>query len=384
MKVRQALCDATRVRGVAMLVCLGACTLRPPTLAIDGGESVPDGADAHASPVVRAIDLQPGQVTGGPHTDFPMLISLSEPWLRDVAHGGDVALPDGLDVYFTADRSTMLMHEVESYDAVAGTLAAWVRIPALTSATTFYLHYGDAGTQSSGSSTGVWSGYELVLHMDATLEDAAAMSTSFTDRTSGVVAARFGGGRVFDGVDDAIIAGSAAAIDDVFVSGGTADAWFYADSYGEMMFGRLFDKGHVAGWSLALNNMTASGSFSFVHGTESATFGEWLGPGQAVSLGAWHHAAVVYNSSTPAMAPVVYIDGIPQTISVFTTPGATADSDAAVDLYIGNRAAGDRTFDGVLDEMRISSQARTAGWLATQYRNQSNPSSFYVVHDPSM
>jgi len=369
-----------------MLVCFGACALRHPTLATDAGESVPDTgnvADAPLNPVVRAIELEAGQVSGGPHTDFPLLFSLSEPWLRDVAHGGDVALADGLDIYFTADRSTVLMHEVESYDAVAGTLAAWVKIPALTAATTLYLHYGDAGAASSSSSPGVWSGYELVLHMDTTLEDATAKSTAFTDMTSGVVAARFGSGRTFDGVDDAIIAGSSAAIDDVFVSGGTADAWFYADSYGEMTFGRLFDKGHVAGWSLAVNNTTASASFSFVHGTESASFGEWVGPGLAVGLGAWHHAAVVFNSSTPATAPVVYIDGVLQTASAIVTPGAMADSDAALDLYIGNRAAGDRTFDGVLDEMRISSQPRSASWLATQYRNQSNPTSFYVVRDPA-
>jgi hypothetical protein len=34
---------------------------------------------------------------------------------------------------------------------------------------------------------------------------------------------------------------------------------------------------------------------------------------------------------------------------------------------------------GLLDEVRISKTARSAGWIATEYNNQSNPSSFYTV-----
>jgi hypothetical protein len=38
-------------------------------------------------------------------------------------------------------------------------------------------------------------------------------------------------------------------------------------------------------------------------------------------------------------------------------------------------------FAGSLDEIRISPLARSAEWLATEYANQSNPSSFYVITD---
>jgi hypothetical protein len=228
----------------------------------------------------------------------------------------------------------------------------------------------------------VWSGYDLVLHLDNTIEDATTKSTAFNDLTSGIVAAKFGSGRTFDGDDDAIVVGSATAIDNVFTGGGTAEAWFLADSYGEMGFGRLFDKGHVTGWSFAVNNMTATGSFSFVHGSNASSFGEWIGPSSAVGLGAWHHAAVVFNSNANTVDPIVYIDGVAIATSELVSPVGASDSDASFDLYIGNRAAADRAFDGALDELRLSPQPRSSGWVVTQFRNQSSPSSFYTVLAP--
>ncbi len=37
------------------------------------------------------------------------------------------------------------------------------------------------------------------------------------------------------------------------------------------------------------------------------------------------------------------------------------------------------TFDGTIDEVRVSSVNRSAGWIATEYANQNSPSTFYSV-----
>ncbi|HEX6836430.1 MAG TPA: hypothetical protein VF334_07635, partial [Polyangia bacterium] len=34
---------------------------------------------------------------------------------------------------------------------------------------------------------------------------------------------------------------------------------------------------------------------------------------------------------------------------------------------------------GTIDELRIATVARTPGWIATEYANQSSPSTFYAV-----
>lgn len=61
--------------------------------------------------------------------------------------------------------------------------------------------------------------------------------------------------------------------------------------------------------------------------------------------------------------------------------GAAPESltSASVSAYIGNRPAGDRSFAGAMDEVRISNYVRSADWIATEYNNQYSPSTFYAV-----
>ena len=63
-------------------------------------------------------------------------------------------------------------------------------------------------------------------------------------------------------------------------------------------------------------------------------------------------------------------------------PTGSYVSDASSNLYLGNVADGTRAFSGALDELRLSSVARSPGWLATQFRNQSSPGAFYSISAP--
>lgn len=36
-------------------------------------------------------------------------------------------------------------------------------------------------------------------------------------------------------------------------------------------------------------------------------------------------------------------------------------------------------YEGTIDELRIATVARTSGWIATEYANQSSPATFYTV-----
>ena len=65
---------------------------------------------------VHRIDVV-GTVTGGPHADFPVLVSVTESWLRDAASGGVVTSSAGYDIRFFADAggTTRLSYEIERY-----------------------------------------------------------------------------------------------------------------------------------------------------------------------------------------------------------------------------------------------------------------------------
>ena len=390
------ICDPGHVRWLA-LCCLGACQFAthpvsgdaPPGPTGDAPLSS-DGAKDAPSPgagFVRLIDLDDTRITGGPHADFPLFISISASWLRDTSHGGDVARTDGFDIYFSADQAgaTRLAHEVEVYAADSGTLTAWVKIPSLVPQSVLYLHYGDpAITTSQQSVAQVWSGgYAFVAHLETT-GDATGASTSFSSSNVAGAAGKNDRAMTFDGSSSVIDAGSVTAIDDVFAAGGTAEGWFYANSYGEAAYGRLLDKGQENGWGLYVSDVSGFGSQSlaFRHGGAGGSIGSWFTSDGTVSLGAWHHAAVVYNQSAAGNAPLVYIDGVAMTTRQVDFPTGPMDSDAAANLTLGNRAGLDRTFDGVLDELRLSSVARGADYLATQYRNQNDPTAFYTINAP--
>jgi hypothetical protein len=67
----------------------------------------------------------------------------------------------------------------------------------------------------------------------------------------------------------------------------------------------------------------------------------------------------------------VFVNGVRSqgTREVGSPPGAYkgTDTDAALPFYAGNRPLPDRDFDGVIDDVRISSAARSQWWIETEY-----------------
>jgi hypothetical protein len=73
---------------------------------------------------------------------------------------------------------------------------------------------------------------------------------------------------------------------------------------------------------------------------------------------AWHHLAVVYDASSPANRPQIYVDGVAQVVTQVSAPSGTSLTNT--DSYLlGNRGAGDRGWQGQLDDLRIYDRALT-------------------------
>jgi hypothetical protein len=70
------------------------------------------------------------------------------------------------------------------------------------------------------------------------------------------------------------------------------------------------------------------------------------------SLGVWHHLAVTYDSSATGNAPVMYTDGISQTVTTQAAASGTIGTNTSV-YHLGNRGAGDRTWEGMLAEFAV-------------------------------
>lgn len=79
----------------------------------------------------------------------------------------------------------------------------------------------------------------------------------------------------------------------------------------------------------------------------------------------WHHVVLTFDGSTETL----YINGASAGTSSYSSP----INNFASALTMGN------PFNGIIDEVRVSNNSRSADWIATEYSNQSSPSSFYTL-----
>src|SRR5690606_29293940 len=107
--------------------------------------------------------------------------------------------------------------------------------------------------------------------------------------------------------------------------------------------------------------------------------GSWTSATDSIVLGAWQHIAVVYDSSSTANDPEIYIDGVATTVAKQTIAAGNLSDETTVPFRIGNSSTSQRTFDGVLDEIRVSRVMRSADWIATRYANERTPSAFLTL-----
>jgi hypothetical protein len=336
----------------------------------------------------KSITIPAGKVSGT-LTNFPVLISLaSDPDLA--AYAKD----DGTSIVFTGeDGTTKLSHEIESFTKATGTLTAWVKLPSLSSTeeTVLWMYFGNTGAADQQDVANVWTAdYNAAWHLKELGSGAAG---EYKDSTGNPNSGRGGGGTAaqvpaqaagkisyaqdFDATNDNIQAGSDASVDDIFAAGGTLSAWIYPTGIGENSEGRVADKSNSnvnggGGWGFATytnNVMTFRKGFATTHGA-------WRTPDGSITLNGWNHVAVTYTHGA-ANDPIIYINGVSQAITEFSTPAGAAQTDAARTMTLGNLASGtSRTFDGIIDEVRATKSARSADWIATEYANQDDPSGF--------
>jgi len=329
----------------------------------------------------KPINIAAGDISGGPHTDFPVLVFWnSDTDLDDIAK----TQANGWDIAFGDASGNQLDHELVSFDQGTGALQAWVKmdLPA-AGGVTFYMYYGNTVVANPSTSNTWDSNYQAVLHLqesgngstdefkDATSNARDGRGGSFT-QTPSRVAGKWGFGQDFDdaGDDDYIIV---KPVPDASWTEFTAGVWFNADdTEDDRLWGKNWgtDPNTDMTWVIRKSgaglgtrvrtNSNSSGSYS----PASYTTGNWT------------YAVVTWDGTDLR----VYEDGLLEGTTALA--GATLfQSPPTDDLIIGNALTLDRGFTGIIQEARISDVARSSGWIETQYNNQDDPGSF-LTRDP--
>ena len=363
----------------------------------DQPKSIHIAASTYNFKYYKEIIIDHSKVGNGIHLDFPLLLDFTDQDLHNhvQADGDDIAFYSGTE---------WLDYEIELFDqgVTQAHLVAWVRIPSLSNSadTTIYMYYGNSTMEAQQNPSAVWnSNYKAVWHLNATMLDSTSNNNDGTNYGANDVSPFIGHSLDYNGAasnGDYSDMGSGSSIDNVFNGGATISAWIYPEGWGGGSYGRVLAKSSVTdgtdGWVLCVDGVSpATEQLIFYRGIHSTappadTRGLWYTGDYTIKKNQWNYVVVTYDDSVCDNYPIIYIDNLKYDYTNLTTDPAPpttgyAQDDSSQAVYIGNYggAAKDRTFDGVIDEVRISSGIKSSGWILTEYNNQYNPDSFYSL-----
>ena len=357
--------------GVPIVVLAAGCKFGGPPLAGDAGSGDamidarrPDGAPGAARK--KRITIDPAKVTGR-HDDFPVWIALTD--LDLAAH----AAADGSDIYFTRPDGSPLEHQLQRWTKSAGRLEGWVRIDLEDDTPTLLdLRYGDPGPAHGPNPPLVFSSsFAAVWHLDDPLETPAVADARNARNGTAMgglgaadqIAAQLGGGIDFDGVNNQIqfvnpFAGNAEH---------TFSAW-------------IFQRMPLGCDSIVTVGTPANNRSRFLHSNYVTSIGAGFfvndrTPAIVLAPPAWTLLHWVFEGNNRKSR--LYRNGVEVDNGNYS-PGIDTQGAAG---YLGYAPSGWSTcaLNGTLDEVRLATTSRNAGWIATEYANQQAPATFYSV-----
>ena len=292
-------------------------------------------------------------------TDFPVLVKLTSS-----NFDFSKANSDGYDMRFTSsDGTTLLKYERERHDATNKLAEYWVKIPSVSSSadTDFYLYFRSLDTDDGADPTNVWdSNFKGVWHMKdlttSTIEDSTSNNNDGAKKASNEpiqADGQIAKAQSFDGSNDYIGVSSPTGIP----SGNspyTIEAWIKPDAYG--------NKG-IVGWG----NWETTNQCNAFRLTDDGLVNYWWDNDLSVTVsgltdGGYHYVLALFDGTTRA----IYVDNVSKGSDTPTGHNAVVSNFRIGSTYNGGY------FDGIQDEVRISSVARSSAWIKASYYSGNN------------
>lgn len=322
-------------------------------------------------------------------TNFPVFIHLTDSDLKTKAqtNGNDILFMDNIGI------AQQLNHEIESYDATTGELAAWVNIPSLSSTvdTVFYMYYGNALCGSQQNVEATWNpNFMAVWHLNnnptGTIVDSTANhnnGTSYGGMTSSdLVDGKVGKCFEFDGIDDYISVPDSSSLKPTDL---TLIAWYQPkdEKGGYFLAKQCYDYwGNSAGQTYEFG----LGELEIDHitgGFEKNTYEQVDNIGnKSVTVNTWSYMALTFNKTT--QEGIFYVNGVLNDVK--TCDSSVLWYNNPWDFTMGGcrwGVGGEQVINSFshcgLDEIRVLNTPLSPGWISTEFNNQNNSSSFYSI-----
>ena len=308
-------------------------------------------------------------------TNFPVLISIGDGSLPSLVQDG------GGDIAFTDYGNTQLAHEIEYYDPSTGDLVVWVNVPSLSAVedTFLYMYFGNREAADQQNPTAVWDAdYVLVQHLDETAGDHLDSTGYHNDGTPYSLASQAATGQI-DGADE--FSGSPGLVD--VGTDSSLDVFGPNQDFSISLWAKRDDLANLDGLFAA--GADGNGGIAFATAQDNEDDLRFLSPGSTVDLETtsgvvgdtdWHYVGLTADRDGNLD---FWVDGV--SVSSFGIASSAGENwNRSSDTYkIGSDRSETNPFDGILDEVRVSRVARSAGWILTSYNNQRDPGAFYTL-----
>lgn len=302
-------------------------------------------------------------------TDFPVLVSQTDARFKTVGNGGHVQNSSGFDIrpYSDSGLTTAITgYALERYNATTGEVVMFIKVGSLSSSTTpIYLAYGNASLTTDGSSTTTFSNNYLGVYplQDGTTLIVGSSTGSNNGTNSGATATS---GMIDGGA--AFFSASIALGTAMNPSAVTYAAWVNPTSFPAAYVSVISRNDGSFNCSLLVKSTGKMACYV------SANAQVFFDPGShTLSTGTWYHLVMTYDSSAGLIG---YVNGASDGTAA---ANGTANTNA-ISTFIGSDpSTGGRGWNGKIDQVTISSVARSANWITTEYNNQSAPGTFETL-----
>jgi hypothetical protein len=280
--------------------------------------------------------------------NFPLLIRLDKD-----SFDFNEAQPKGQDLRFSTPTGEELAYQIEDWNPTAGTASVWVRIPEIKGNTEqeIKLIWGNADAKDQSDGKAVFNNnYLSVWHMTAPVNDEVGTLTSKDVNTTaapGVI----GEARHFAG-KQGIFAGDKIPNYPAGGASHSSSAWFHAEKPNATILG-WGNEGGGRGSKVRMQfrsppHIHIDSDFSDVNGEQLLPMSQWI------------HVVHTYENGHGK----IYING-----QLDGAANPTLHIKSPARLWIGGWY-NNYDFVGDIDEVEISSTARSANWIKLEYENQ--------------
>lgn len=303
--------------------------------------------------------------------------------------GGHVSdTTNGYDIRFTkTDGTTLLKYEREYFNVTTGTATGhfWISgdgwVLANASGTDLYVYYNDGdGTVDGEDAANVWdANFKAVWHLK---ESGNGSGNEFVDSTSNANHGTGGGvfgsgdsgktpsqvngkiykGQSFDGGDDIIGVVNSDELEGM--TGLTLEGWIYWTE-GSDNYERIIDFSYGNCYGLYIVDSTNYlGMFINTTGAGGSAVDTATDFAKAVTPNSWQYFNMIWSAAETEVNIAIDNSWAEAKVHDGDNIGTTTDP-----MYLGDRADSGRSYEGYLDEIRISSIRRADAWLKFTYYN---------------